>query len=183
MEAGGRHGDLGPGVAPGVEAVAAQTSPLPFEDFYALEHRRLYGAMCLITGNRHDAEELMQEAFLKVWERWDRVRELDDPVGYLYRTAMNAFRMRYRRAKIAARRVARPVTRGDELDAFESRLELDRGLAALTPRQRAAVVLTDLLEFRSAEAADALHIRPSTVRKLAAQGRQRLRDVIGQSDV
>ncbi len=36
MEAGGRHGDLGPGVAPGVDAVAARTSPLPFEDFYAV---------------------------------------------------------------------------------------------------------------------------------------------------
>ena len=39
----------------------------------------------------------MQDAFLSVWERWDRVGEMDDPLGYLYRTAMNLFRKRYRR--------------------------------------------------------------------------------------
>jgi RNA polymerase sigma-70 factor, ECF subfamily len=40
-------------------------------------------------GNRAEAEELAQDAFLKVWERWDRVADIEEPVGYLYRTAMN----------------------------------------------------------------------------------------------
>jgi RNA polymerase sigma-70 factor (ECF subfamily) len=90
--------------------------------------------------------------------------------------------MRYRRAKTAARRVARAVTRSDELDAFETRVEVDRGLAKLTPRQRAAVVLTDLLGFSYAEAADSLHVQPVTVRKLVSQGRETLRGVIGGND-
>ena len=46
----------------------------------------------------------MQDAFLTVWERWDRVGGMDDPVGYLYRTAMNLFRKRYRRAMLSVRR-------------------------------------------------------------------------------
>ncbi len=65
-----------------------------FEDFFEIEHDRLLGALYLVTGNKHDAEELMQEAFVRVWERWDLVQAFANPTGYLYRTAMNAFRMR-----------------------------------------------------------------------------------------
>jgi RNA polymerase sigma-70 factor (ECF subfamily) len=65
---------------------------------------------------------------------------------------------------------------------FEARFDLDRGLAELTPRQRAAVVLTELLELPSAEAGAALGIQASTVRKLAQQGRAALRAAIGGVD-
>ena len=65
-----------------------------FEAFYEAEARTLFRRLWLVTGNRAEAEELMQDAFLKVWERWDRVGGLDDPVGYLYRTALNRYRSR-----------------------------------------------------------------------------------------
>ena len=57
-----------------------------------------------------------------------------------------------------------------------------RALGALTPRQRAALVLTDLLEMPSDEAAAALGVRPSTVRVLAARGRATLSTEIGATD-
>jgi DNA-directed RNA polymerase specialized sigma24 family protein len=47
----------------------------------------------------------MQDAFLKLWERWDRVDRLDDPTGYLFRVALNGFRMRTRAAIRATRRL------------------------------------------------------------------------------
>ena len=72
-----------------------------FEAFYQAEARTLFRRLWLVTANRAEAEELMQDAFLKVWERWDHVSGMDDPVGYLYRTAMNLFRKRYRRATLA----------------------------------------------------------------------------------
>ena len=43
----------------------------------------------------------MQEAFVRVWERWDRVAGVEDPVGYLFRTAMNLHRSALRRALLA----------------------------------------------------------------------------------
>jgi RNA polymerase sigma factor (sigma-70 family) len=163
------------------EAGARMVS-LPFEDFYEAQHRSLFGAMCLIAGNRHDAEEITQEAFITVWERWDRVERMENPAGYLYRTAMNTFRMRFRRAKIAARRVARSIAKSEDLDVFEARHELDRGLAMLSPRQRVAIVLTELIELSSAEAGKAMGVKPATVRKLASQGREALRGAIGDVD-
>ena len=46
-----------------------------FEDFFRGQTQSLYEHLCLITGNRAEAEELAQEASLKVWERWDRVAD------------------------------------------------------------------------------------------------------------
>ena len=78
---------------------------------------------------------------MKVWERWDRVRAMDDPTGYLYRTAMNAFRSRVRRALTAARRA---VTMGEQHDDFariDERDAMARALGRLSRRQRAAMVV------------------------------------------
>ncbi len=57
----------------------------------------------------------------KVWERWDRVSEMDDPAGYLHRTAINVFRDRSRRLVLATRRAVRISRRPDEYDALEAR--------------------------------------------------------------
>ena len=52
---------------------------LAFEDFFEAERERLFRALLLITHDSAEAEDLMQEAFVRVWERWDRVGTLDDP--------------------------------------------------------------------------------------------------------
>lgn len=163
----------------GVELDAARS----FEVFFDAESRVLFRRLWLITGNRAEAEEIMQDAFLALWERWDRVSTLDDPTGYLYRTAMNLFRKRYRRAVLAARRVVRPTLRTDDFAAADDRDVVYRVLTRLTPRQRAALVLMDLLSFTSEEAGAALGIRPATVRTLASQGRHAFRQILETSDV
>jgi RNA polymerase sigma factor (sigma-70 family) len=110
------------------------------------------------------------------------VQGLENPAGYVYRTAMNAFRMRYRRAKMALRKLPRASQRTGDLEVFEARASLDRGMSTLTPRQRAALVLTELLEFSSDEAGRCMGITPATVRKLASQARERLRRSMGTDD-
>src|SRR4029078_10527725 len=82
--------------------------PANFEAFFEAEHARLLRALYLVTGDPQEAEELMQDAFVAVWERWARVRSRDEPTGYLYRTAMNRFRSRLRRAARATRRALAP---------------------------------------------------------------------------
>jgi RNA polymerase sigma factor (sigma-70 family) len=68
------------------------------------------------------------------------------------------------------------VTPDDGVAAVERRDALVRAMAALTPRERAAVVLTKILGFTSEEAGGALGIRPATVRVLAARGRARMQE-------
>src|ERR671934_67723 len=115
-------------MAPLSEPVVDPEPAESFERFFDHEHLRLYRALWLTTRNGHEAEELMQDAFLKVWERWDRVSSLPDPVGYLYRTAMNLFRSRLRRAAVAIRKAVRQLPPDDELAAVEEREAVVRAL-------------------------------------------------------
>jgi RNA polymerase sigma-70 factor (ECF subfamily) len=146
-----------------------------FEAFVDAETARFHGALRLLTRDRAEAEDLMQDAYLKVWERWHHVRSLEDPTGYLYRTAMNLYRKRLRRAAVAIRHAIRPRAPRDQLDEVESREEVLRALATLSPRQRMSLVLTDLLDYSSEEAGRLMGVTATTVRVLASQGRAALR--------
>jgi RNA polymerase sigma-70 factor (ECF subfamily) len=151
-----------------------------FEAFYEDTHARLYTALCLVTGSRHEAEEVMQEAFVCVWERWDKVGRLDAPTGYLYRAAMNLVRSRYRRTSLALRRTVGLAPRTDDLAAVEDRVVVAGALRALTPDQRAAVVLISMFRLPSEEAGRILEMKPSAVRTLAARARASMRDEVGE---
>jgi RNA polymerase sigma factor (sigma-70 family) len=159
----------------------AKPDTLDFETFFELHHLRLFRALWLVTRNRHEAEELMQDAFLGVWERWDRVASLHDPEGYLYRTAMNLFRSRLRRAAVAIRKRTHQLPADDELAAVEEREAVVRALAPLTPGQRAAIVLMDVLGLSSEQAGKALGVKPGTVRVQAARGRAILKRELDRS--
>ena len=162
--------------------VAMRDAILEFEGFFAENRERLFRALWLVARDRHEAEEVAQDAFLKVWERWDHVGRVEDPQGYLYRTAFNLYRNRRRRSHLALLRLVRVAPRPDPIDAVDDRDQVVRALGALTPRQRSALVLTDLVELTSEEAARALGVRASTVRVLAARARTALRDEIGGQD-
>jgi RNA polymerase sigma-70 factor (ECF subfamily) len=145
-----------------------------FEEFFAREADRLFGLLVLVTGDRHEAEDLAQDAFVATWERWDRVRTVANPAGYLYRTAMNAFRQRYRRARIL-RRITGSVVRRPTAAPVDASLELDETLRVLTPRQRAALVLTELLGYSASEAGLILGVKASTIGALKHQARTALK--------
>ncbi len=149
-----------------------------FEEFFLRERTGLFGALCLVTRNRHEAEDLVQDAFVRVLERWERVSLMDDPRGYLYRTAMNAFRSRYRRAFLAAKRTLGVTPADDGIAAVDARDAAVRALATLSPRQRVAVVLTDLLGYPSKEAARMLGIRASTVRMHTSRAHAALKETM-----
>ena len=65
----------------------ATERPVAFEGFFEAERSRLLRALYLLAGNREEAEEVLQESFVAVWERWDKVGAMEDPTGYLHRTA------------------------------------------------------------------------------------------------
>jgi RNA polymerase sigma-70 factor (ECF subfamily) len=165
--------------ASAVGAMVAEESR-SFEEFFAEEHARLFGALCLVTGNRHEAEEIMQDAFLRLWERWDRVSSVEDPAAYLFRTAMNVFRNRYRRATLALRRTVNLSPNEDALATIEDRDVVARFLKDLTPDQRAAVVLTGYVGLTSEEAGRLLGMRAGTVRTLATRARAQIREKAGE---
>ena len=91
---------------------------------------------------------------------------------------MNAFRSRYRRTVLAARRTFGATPPDDataDVDALDAAV---RALASLSPRQRAAVVLIDLLGYPSEEAARMLGIRASTVRMHVSRAHAALKETM-----
>jgi RNA polymerase sigma factor (sigma-70 family) len=153
-----------------------------FDAFFDEESGTLFRRMWLVTRHRQEAEEIMQDAFLAVFERWDRVSAMEDPTGYLYRTAFNLWHKRLRRAARAVRGILGPLAPTDEFEAAEARTVLGDALAELAPRQRAAIVLTEILGYTSEEAGSILGIRAVTARVLASQARAALRKELVTTD-
>ena len=162
----------------GMEVHEAASPPVPFEGFFERERDQLYRALWLVTRNRFEAEELAQEAFVRVLEQWDRVSMMEDPHAYLFQTAMNAFRTSYGRALLAAKRTMKVLPADDGIAEIDERDAAVRALARLSPRQRAAVVLTDMLGFRSEQAARMLGIRGSTLRMHASRAHAVLKETM-----
>ena len=154
-----------------------------FDEFFGAEKDRLLRVLSVITGSRAEAEDLAQEAFTRVFERWDAVAAMEDPAGYLHRTAMNLFRSQYRRA---LRGLKRTIGRAYEPDVFQPIEDRDlaaKALSGLTPRQRAALVLTEALGYSGEETGELLGIRASTVYALTHQARAAFRASQEATDV
>jgi RNA polymerase sigma factor (sigma-70 family) len=163
-------------------AASAVVSSVSFDEFFAAESETLYRRMRLVTRDHHEAEEVVQDAFLSLYERWDRMAEVPDPVGYLYRTAFNAWKKRTRRAARVIRHVFAPDPASDDFEAADARTVVGEALGQLTPRQRAAIVLTDLVGLSSEDAGEILGILPVTARVLASQARAAMRGILGDTN-
>ena len=141
------------------------TDDASFEEFYEANVRRVFTALCLVTGiaTRPRRRPGSVRPCVRAMELG--VGTLEDPTGYVFRVSMNVFRNRLRRVSLGLRRamsLAPHLT--DDLAAVETRDEVVRLLRELDPQQRAAVVLTAILDYSADEAGALLGLRASSVR-------------------
>jgi RNA polymerase sigma-70 factor (ECF subfamily) len=146
-----------------------------FEEFFLSTRVGLYRALVVVTRDTDQADDLAQEAFCRALERWDRVSKMENPEGYVYRIALNQYFQAGRRIARTVTRAIRPATGADPMEVAESTDSLQRDFLGLTPRQRAALLLTAVMGYTSREAAAVMGVRAGTVRRLASQGAARLR--------
>lgn len=151
------------------------------EDFARYVRARqhvLLRAAYLVCGDAHLAEDLLQQAFAKVALRWDRLRS-ENPDAYvrriLYRDAVSSWR-RTRRESLVD--VLPEPGRPDESERVVDRLDVERALASLTPKQRAVVVLRYFEDRTEADTAEVLGVSVGTVKSQAHAALARLRDQI-----
>ncbi len=143
------------------------------EEFFEVERDRLFRTLCVVTGSRQEAEDVAQDAFVEVLERWEQVGGMDKPAGYLYRTALN--RPGTGIGGCCSRSVGSCAPRRPRTSTRRSRIAMrSTALAPLTPRQRAAIVLTEGLGYSREEAGQMLGVKGSTVRALLFQARASL---------
>jgi RNA polymerase sigma-70 factor (ECF subfamily) len=107
--------------------------------FCAAEYPRLVGGLTLYTGQQDLAEELAQEALLRACQRWERVRVLESPGGWVWRVAVNLGNSHFRRRKVASRareRLQNAVPKSQiDADAGEA-VAVRRAVAALLAARR-----------------------------------------------
>ena len=166
----------------GAQGEVTAGTDLRFEDFFQAEHIRLARALYLLTGSAAEADELTQEALVRVYERWDRVRDMDSPQGYLFRTALNLHRSRLRWLATRTRHILHPTPSPDPADVVQSRDSLTRALASLPTGRREAVVLVEWLGMDQDEAATALGIKPGSVRSRLSRAKADLRRTLESED-
>jgi RNA polymerase sigma-70 factor (sigma-E family) len=142
-----------------------------FADLYAARFAEMVRLAFLLTGSAETARDLVQDSFLRLHGAWSRVT---DPPAYLRRTVVNACHSHHRRL-FRQRRFAE-AARHEVVDLGAE--ELSDALAALSHRQRAAIVLRFWNDCTDAEIAAALGCRPGTVGSLLHRGLAELRKVI-----
>ena len=163
------------------EEAASDVEEDGFPVFFTAHYGDVARAMYLLTRDPAEADDLAQEAMTRLYERWGRVRRMDSPGGYLYRTALNLHRKRARRLAVAAA-VHLPGAReaADPAQIVENRSEILRLLGSLTVAQQHVVVLVEWLGLESDEAASVLGIKAASVRTRLHRARETLRSAIGE---
>jgi RNA polymerase sigma-70 factor (ECF subfamily) len=155
----------------------AGAGAVDFASFFHEHHESLLRALYLITGDRFEAEELTQDAFVRVCERWERIQGMANPAGYLYRTAVNTHRSALRRMATAAKR-AISIQASDPISQSDDRDRIRRALASLPENQREAIVLVEWLGMTDVEAGAILGITPVGVRVRISRAKSALRLLI-----
>jgi DNA-directed RNA polymerase specialized sigma24 family protein len=152
-----------------------------FEEFFHAEYPGLVRALYLLTGDQDEAEELAQATMARVYERWDRVRAMESPAGYVYRAGVNLHRQRVRHLAVRARRLLAMAVHAESTQPPGPgvRLELADAIASLPTGQRQAFMLVEWLGMSSQEAARILRIAPASVRTRIHRARVALRERLG----
>lgn len=153
-----------------------------FADFYREAYPPMVRVAYLIVGSQGRAEEIVQDAFVRVHARFDR---LDNPAAYLRTAVVNGCRDGMRRERRLSLRLPgvhaeQERTSDDEPTRVDDRLDLAIALAAVPARARAVLVLRYYEGLSEAEIAETLGISTGTVKSLAHRGLARLREEVAR---
>ena len=143
-----------------------------FTDFVRDVEPRLSYALAMAYGPEA-GREAAADAFAYAWEHWEKIREMENPAGYLFRVGQSRSR------RYLPRRPSMPAVRPDELPSVEPKLPA--ALAGLSRRQRIAVVLIHGQGYTDSEAAELMGVTRGTVRKHAERGLAKLQTALEEN--
>jgi RNA polymerase sigma-70 factor, ECF subfamily len=149
-----------------------------FAAFYAASYRRLLGQLFAVTGDLTEAENLLQEAYIRAFARWSQVCAYDRPEAWVRRVALNLAAMaarRLRRRAVALLQLGPPPA---VPELSPDMLDLNDALRALPLRQRQVIVLHHLVGLPVEEVARELRLPAGTVKSRLARGRRALAHVL-----
>ncbi|WP_410814367.1 sigma factor-like helix-turn-helix DNA-binding protein [Micromonospora sp. 067-2] len=146
---------------------------MSFDDFYHAHFRGLVVQLRAYTGDVAQAQDLVQEAFCRVFARWDQVSRYDDPLAWTRRVAWNLAHNRWRRLRTARAWLLRQ-REAHVAGPGPDRVALEAALAVLPARQRRAVILHYLADLSIAEIAAQEQVAEGTVKSWLHRARAAL---------
>ncbi len=131
-----------------------------FSAWYVREHRRVVASLAALSGDADAARDAADEAFVRALARWERVRAMDSPAGWVHRVGLNVLRRNRRRRSLETRLLRRAVEVAPALPAHP---EVWDAVRRLPERQRLAIVLRFVADLPEAEIASVMGIARGTV--------------------
>lgn len=131
-----------------------------FEDFYRVASVEVYRTLTVVLRDSDLAQEAMDEAMMRAFEHWRKVRTYGNPAGWVYRVALNWARSRLRRRK---REVLGDPSPRSYVDPMPDP-ELDEAVAGLPLHHREVIVCRFLLDMTQEQIAALLRIPVGTVK-------------------
>ena len=152
-------------------------APTELTDLLRREMPRVRGALGLFLGESAVAEELAQEALVRVCRDWERVRRMERPGAWVHRVAMNLATSELRRQRAERRALQRldAASAPPQLD-LATRTAVRDALQALPADERLVIVLRYYADLSVVETAEALGVPVGTVKTRARRAIQRMRD-------
>ena len=150
--------------------------------FLGEHYSRLVGAVALVTGDLVSAEDAVQEAIVRAWERSERGEEIAALDRWVVAVALNLSRSRLRRLRVE--RLARPkLASSARLEGPSGdRIDVVRALAALPRRQREVAVLRYYLDLSTADIAAEMRTSEGTVKSQLSKARAHLADALALTE-
>jgi len=155
-----------------------------WEQVYAGHYRRLVALLTVVAGSRPEAEEAVQEAFVRALGLTGNRAVVDDPEAWLYRVATNHLRSRWRRVMTARRhsaRLALDESSPGHTEQSDNRVLIMDALRRLPPSQREVLALHYMADMSVAEIAARIDAPQGTVKARLSRGRDALRAELGAS--
>ena len=147
------------------------------EDVFEHEYDRLVKALTIVAGDREEASDAVQEAFVRLVLGWDRLATYEDPTGWVRRVALNQLRDHHRSIGRQARLLLRIE---EQYRAPQGTSATDEGiwdrLMRLPLKQRTALALHYVDELTAREVADVMHVSEGSVRQHLHRALQALRE-------
>lgn len=153
--------------------------PTDFTMFYKRSWIEIYRPLVATIRDPDLAAEAVDEAMERAFVRWSRVSRVSNPEGWIYRVAYRWAIDRLRRRKTERRLMPRLSTGSSSGDAPTVEPSLSGALSVLPIEQRAVVVLACAFDWSEADIAEALGVRPGTVKSRLHRGLVRLREELG----
>jgi RNA polymerase sigma-70 factor (ECF subfamily) len=148
-------------------------------DLFQAHYLRLASALAVWSGDREAAADAVQEAFVELVRRWDRIGSYDDPVGWVRRVSVNRLRSHHRGLASRAAALIRLAQRGESVSTGAAPAsELAEALCRLPQRQRLAMSLFYVADLSTAEVAQAMGVSEGSVKQHLHRGREAVRRLL-----